>query len=338
MPYTIDDIAAIVTENAVIADSSLIIDYLLIDSRRLVFPAATLFFALHSPRRSGEAFIEELYAAGVKSFVVTKGFDHSTYPEANFLFVDDPLRALQQLAAFHRKQFQIPVVGITGSNGKTIVKEWLYQLLHQDYDIVRSPKSYNSQIGVPLSVWQITPSNTLAIFEAGISEVGEMEFLEAVIQPTIGILTNVGAAHSAGFISKEQKIQEKLKLFTNAYTIVSNNQDLVVNAVISTKDKDKLFIWGNEDADLQIINIEKKDSKSNITGRFKGRDISISIPFTDNASVENAITCWSLLLYLGLEDDVIKQRMLQLQSVEMRLQLKKAINNCSLINDSYSND
>ncbi|HSU52071.1 MAG TPA: Mur ligase family protein, partial [Segetibacter sp.] len=338
MPYTIDDIAAIVTENAVIADSSLVIDYLLIDSRRLVFPAATLFFALHSQRRSGEAFIDELYAADVKSFVVTKGFDHSTYREANFLFVDDPLRALQQLAAFHRKQFQIPVVGITGSNGKTIVKEWLYQLLHQDYDIVRSPKSYNSQIGVPLSVWQISSSNTFAIFEAGISEVGEMEFLEAVIQPTIGILTNVGAAHSAGFISKEQKIQEKLKLFTNAYTIVSNNQDLVVNAVISTKDKDKLFIWGNEDADLQIINIEKKDSKSNITGRFKGRDISISIPFTDNASVENAITCWSLLLYLGLEDDVIKQRMLQLQSVEMRLQLKKAINNCSLINDSYSND
>lgn len=338
MPYTVKDISEIISEEAVIADDSIVIDHLLIDSRRLVFPSATLFFALHSPRRRGEIFVEELYNAGVKSFVVTKHFDHSKFREANFLFVDDPLRALQKVAAFHRKQFQIPVIGITGSNGKTIVKEWLYQLLHHDYNIVRSPKSYNSQIGVPLSVWQMNASNDLAIFEAGISEVGEMDFLEAIIQPTIGILTNVGAAHSAGFINKEQKINEKLKLFQRAYTIVSNNQDTVINAVISKTDKSKLFIWGNGDANLKVIDVEKVGGCTKITALFSGKMLTISIPFTDTASIENAITCWSLLLYLKVDNEVISQRMQQLQSVEMRLQLKKANNNCSIINDSYSND
>lgn len=338
MPYTIKKIADIIAEDAVIANESVVIEHLLIDSRRLVFPAYTLFFALQSPRRNGETFVEELYKAGVRSFVVATGFDHSVFPEANFLFVPNPLRALQNLAAYHRKQFQISVIGITGSNGKTIVKEWLYQLLNEDYNIVRSPKSYNSQIGVPLSVWQMNPANTLAIFEAGISEVGEMEYLERIIQPTIGILTNVGAAHSAGFSSKEQKIKEKLKLFKNAYTIVSNNQDTVINAVISSSDKAKLFIWGDGDADLKIVAVEKQPGESKITAIYKERGISINIPFTDNASVENAITCWSVLLYLKVADDIIASRMQQLQSVEMRLQLKKAINNCSLINDSYSND
>lgn len=338
MPYTVKDISGIISEDAVIADPLLVIDYLLIDSRRLVFPAATLFFALHSSRRNGETFIEELYKAGARSFVVTQSFDHSRFPGANFFFVPDPLRALQKLAAFHRVQFQIPVIGITGSNGKTIVKEWLYQLLNEDYNITRSPKSYNSQIGVPLSVWQLSQTDTLAIFEAGISEVGEMEFLEAIIQPTIGILTNVGAAHSAGFISKEQKVHEKLKLFKNAYTIVSNNQDPIINSVISSKDKEKLFIWGDGDADLKIVSVDKDHDESRITAQHNDRIISISIPFTDNASVENAITCWSLLLYLGIHDEVIAERMQQLESVEMRLQLKKGINNCSLINDSYSND
>lgn len=338
MPYSIKDISEVINADAVIADPSSVVDHLLIDSRRLVFPATTLFFALKSSRRNGGTFIDELYKAGVKSFVVSKSFDHSKFSGANFLFVEDPLRALQQLAAFHRAQFQIPVIGITGSNGKTIVKEWLYQLLSEDYNIVRSPKSYNSQIGVPLSVWQMSESNTLAIFEAGISEPGEMEFLEKVIQPAIGILTNVGAAHSAGFSSKEEKVREKLKLFKNAYTIVSNNQDEVINSVIATKAKDKLFIWGDGDADLKITHVEKKQVESYIAAEHHGKSICISIPFTDNASVENAITCWSVLLYLQVGDELISKRMRQLQSVEMRLQLKKAINNCTLINDSYSND
>jgi alanine racemase len=338
LPYTIRDIAPVISFDASLATPSLVIEHLLIDSRRLVFPEATLFFALESNRRSGGLFIEELYKAGVKSFVVTNHFDQSGCPGANFLIVDDPLRALQKLAAFHRAQFHIPVIGVTGSNGKTIVKEWLYQLLNEDFNIVRSPKSYNSQIGVPLSVWQMNGSNTLAIFEAGISEPGEMSFLRAIIQPTIGILTNVGAAHSTGFSSKEEKVLEKLKLFENAYTIVSNNQDPVINAVLTIKDKGRLFIWGSGDADLKILAVEKNNTGSEITAGYKDRTVSISIPFNDNASVENALTCWSLLLYLQIEDAVIRKRMHQLQSVEMRLQLKKAINNCLLINDSYSND
>ncbi|GEO07715.1 bifunctional UDP-N-acetylmuramoyl-tripeptide:D-alanyl-D-alanine ligase/alanine racemase [Segetibacter aerophilus] len=338
MPYSIQEISGVISDDAIIADAATTIEFLLIDSRRLVFPESTLFFALSSPRRNGETFIEELYKSGVKSFIVSRNFDASNFTTANFLFVDDPLRALQKLAAFHRKQFQIPVVGITGSNGKTIVKEWLYQLLQDDYNIVRSPKSYNSQIGVPLSVWQLNETHTLAIFEAGISEVGEMDALEEIIQPTIGILTNVGAAHSAGFASKEQKVKEKLKLFHRAYTIVSNNQDTVINSVISQRKKEDLFIWGSGDADLKIVDIEKTAKQSVIAAIYSGRTVSISIPFTDNASVENAITCWSLLLYLHVDEEVIKKRMLRLQSVEMRLQLKRGINNCSIINDSYSND
>ena len=338
MPYTIQDISEIIGEGAVLSQPSQVIDYLLIDSRRLVFPSATLFFALQSSRRNGESFIEELYEAGVRSFVVSKFFDPRPFQEANFLYAEDTLRALQKLAAFHRKQFQIPVIGITGSNGKTIVKEWLHQLLQGDYNIVRSPKSYNSQIGVPLSVWQMNEAHTLAIFEAGISQPGEMDFLESVIQPTIGILTNVGAAHSAGFASKEEKIREKWKLFKNAFVIISNNQDPVITSVIQSQDKQKLFVWGDDNADLQILNIEKRKQRSIITAKYNNLAVSIYIPFTDNASVENAITCWSVLLFLGIDNKLIEQRMKQLQPVEMRLQLRKGINNCSIINDSYSND
>ncbi len=338
MQHSIKDISEIIGEDSILAQPALIIENLLIDSRRLVFPLGTLFFALQSERRNGEVFIKELYKAGVRSFVVTKTFDYSPYTEANFLPVKNPLSALQKLAAYHRMQFHIPVIGITGSNGKTIVKEWLYQLLHTDYNIVRSPKSYNSQIGVPLSVWQMSEANTLAIFEAGISQPGEMYSLESIIQPTIGVLTNVGAAHSAGFKNKEQKVREKFKLFKNAPVIISNNQDPLITSVLNDKEKGRLFIWGDDNADLRIKKIEKKENKIFITATYSNRAVAVSIPFTDNASVENAITCWSVLLFLGVENKSIEQRMKLLQPVEMRLQLKKGINNCSIINDSYSND
>lgn len=338
MQYTIKDIAGIISENAIIAQPSLIIDNLLIDSRRLVFPSGTLFFALQSERRNGEDFIEELYKAGVRSFVVSNAFNNGLYPEANFLPVADPLRALQQLAAHHRRQFDIPVIGITGSNGKTIVKEWLYQLLQTDYSIVRSPKSYNSQIGVPMSVWQMNASHTLAIFEAGISQPGEMDFLENIIHPTIGILTNIGAAHAAGFVNQEEKLREKWKLFKNASLIIYNNKKGIISSVITNNEQHKVFTGGDVNADLLITNIKKKDRESSVCADYKNEPISITIPFTDNASADNAITCWSVLLLLNIDNKTIQQRMLQLQSIEMRLQLKKAINNCSLINDSYSND
>ncbi len=186
MPYTIRNISEVLAAEALLPQPALVIDHLLIDSRRLIFAESTLFFALQTPRQNGEAFITELYKAGVRNFVTTENFNVAAFSNANFLFVKEPLRALQKIAAYHRSQFSIPVIGITGSNGKTIVKEWLYQLLQADYNIVRSPKSYNSQIGVPLSVWQMNHSHTLAIFEAGISEPDEMDHLEAIIRPGVG--------------------------------------------------------------------------------------------------------------------------------------------------------
>lgn len=339
MPYLIRDIAQIIGEEAIIADPLIEIDNLLVDSRRLVFPATTLFFSLQTERRNGEIFIEELYKAGVRCFVVTYTFNTSPFPFANFLRVDSPLSALQKLAAYHRKQFSYPVIGITGSNGKTIVKEWLYQLLNNDYNIVRSPKSYNSQIGVPLSVWQMNASHTIGIFEAGISQPEEMDSLERIIQPTIGILTNVKSAHSAGFVTKEAKFKEKWKLFKNSAVITCNNQEPLVASVIKQQVSNTHFTWGDETADLYIKNIDKKATVTTICAIYKHHhQLSINIPFTDNASIENAITCWCLLLFLRVGNDAIAKRMQQLQPVEMRLQLKKADNNCSVINDSYSND
>jgi len=206
--YTIHHIAQIIKADAVIVHDS-VIENLLLDSRKVFAPASSLFFALRGPRRDGHQFIADLFKRGVMNFVVDRQMEIRDYPEANFLKVHDSLEALQLLAAHHRRQFSIPVIGITGSNGKTIVKEWLYQLLHQDYTIVRSPKSYNSQIGVPLSVWQMNKQHTLAIFEAGISRPGEMEKLQKIIQPTIGVLTNIGEAHSEGFSSLQERKQIK---------------------------------------------------------------------------------------------------------------------------------
>lgn len=213
-------IATIIQTKAPPADNRMV-QYLLTDSRKLLFPDTTLFFAISGPRRDGHAFIPELYDRGLRSFVVHTSFHEvASYPDASFLIVKDVLKALQQLAAFHRSQFHVPVIGITGSNGKTIVKEWLYQLLNADLQIVRSPRSYNSQIGVPLSVWQLQSMHTLAIFEAGISEPGEMDTLQQIIQPTIGIWTNLGTAHNEGFPGEREKALEKAKLFKEADVLV----------------------------------------------------------------------------------------------------------------------
>ena len=190
--------------------------HLLTDSRRIYAPSHSLFFALKGERRDGHQFIAEAYASGLRNFVIAEEMPFTDFPGANFLTVKDTLSALQELAAFHRSQFSIPVIGITGSNGKTIVKEWLYQLMHEDLSIVRSPRSYNSQLGVPLSVWLMNEHHQLAIFEAGISRKGEMEKLERIIQPTIGVLTSLGTAHSEGFDSMLEKANEKRILFRQA--------------------------------------------------------------------------------------------------------------------------
>jgi Alr-MurF fusion protein len=303
--YSISHIAAIINaEASIVADQP--VEELLLDSRKVFSPAVSLFFALKSQRRNGHQFIADLYKKGVRNFVVSETVEKAACPEANVLFVKDTLVALQQLAAHHRNQFGIPVVGITGSNGKTIVKEWLYQLLHTDYNIVRSPKSYNSQIGVPLSVWQMDEQHTLGIFEAGISQSGEMEKLEKIIQPTIGVLTNIGQAHSEGFTSLSEKEKEKRKLFVNAEL----------------------------PADISIKDIKKAISTTSITTD----ESSIEIPFTDDASVQNAITCWKVMRHLGYNEAVIADRMKRLLPVNMRLELKKGINHCAIINDSYSAD
>ena len=348
MSYSISHITRIISaESTIVSDT--IIEHLLTDSRRTYSPASSLFFATKGIRRDGHQFIPDLYKRGVRNFVISRPILMADFPEANFLAVKDTIAALQQLAAYHRRQFNIPVIGITGSNGKTIVKEWLYQLLHPDYHIVRSPKSYNSQIGVPLSVWQMNKQHTLAIFEAGISQPGEMENLQKIIQPTIGLITNIGEAHSEGFANNEQKVTEKIKLFKEAAQVVFGyNNQLVLKSVQEWKNEKipasdnepfTLFGWGeSEDAWLQITDLKKDTSSTSIIG-FIGRQTQhIDIPFTDNASIENAVSCWCVLRILNVSQPVIESRMKNLQPVNMRLELKKGINNCSVINDSYSAD
>lgn len=343
--YTISQITNIINATVVQQQEDAVIEHILFDSRKLLFPHTSLFFALGGPRRLGSSFIRELYEKGVVNFVVDESVivDRQVFGKANFLQVKNVLQALQSLAQYHRQQYTLPVIGITGSNGKTIVKEWLYQLLHNNYNIVRSPKSYNSQIGVPLSIWQINNQHTLGIFEAGISRPGEMQQLEKMIAPSIGVFTNIGEAHSEGFKSTEQKINEKLQLFTNSGLLICGIDNPLVKKAARdlAKNNLRLFTWGsNEEANLQIINIDKKEHHTTITGLNKQEDkkITITIPFTDNAYIENAITCWCVLLCLGITAEQIEEGMALLRAVEMRLELKKGINHCSIINDSYSAD
>ena len=352
--YTISQIEQTIKADWVQQYNDATIEHILLDSRKLLFPSTSLFFALDGPRRTGSSFIEELYQKGVYNFVVDERLatdEWALYPNANFLQVKDVLNAVHVLVAHHRKQFTIPVIGVTGSNGKTIVKEWLYQLLNDDFNIVRSPKSYNSQIGVPLSVWQINATHTLGIFEAGISQPGEMQRLEKIIEPTIGVFTNIGEAHSEGFLNIRQKINEKLKLFMHSELLIYNADDADINGAVSifasnvrSNDHFQLFSWSKKTrATLQITSITKMDDRTIIAAndqRAKNIDrfVTITIPFIDEAAIENAITCWCVLLHLNIPDEVIAEKMLQLRSVEMRLELIQGINNCSIINDSYSSD
>ncbi|MEI6184782.1 MAG: Mur ligase family protein, partial [Bacteroidota bacterium] len=334
MSYTIKQIAAI-TGAEMSAQSEVIIDHLLTDSRKIILPKSSLFFALKSARRNGQEFIEEVYERRVRCFVVEKGFDYTAFPDAVFLLVDDVLESLQELAAHHRSEFNYPVIGITGSNGKTIVKEWLNELLEEDYKIIRSPRSYNSQIGVPLSVWEMNQQHTLAIFEAGISTTNEMATLESVIRPSIGILTNIGSAHSEGFKDEQEKLSEKIKLFSEAEYVVAEYGIIPANTLHS-----KQFTWSfsNAAADIYIASVEKKSTKTGLTIVYQQHPFDITIPFSDDASISNAVTCISLMVLLSYDIKTIESKLQLLKSVEMRLQLKTGVNNCFLINDSYSND
>ena len=347
--YTVSQIAAVIKAKTFSENVDVAIEHILLDSRKLLFPATSVFFALEGPRRKGSLFIPELYHKGVRCFVVDEIFteaDVLDFPDADFLQVPDVLQALQLLTSFHRQQFNLPVIGITGSNGKTMVKEWLYQLLQNDFNIVRSPKSYNSQIGVPLSVWQINAEHTLGIFEAGISQPDEMQKLAKIIAPTIGVITGIGEAHGEGFLNIRQKINEKLKLFVKSELLIYCADDPDINEAVNTfknnvraGDEFELFSWSKkETATLQIISIETGTAQTTINAQWKDAPVNFSIPFTDEASIENAITCCCVLLHLGTGIETIAERMLQLRAVEMRLELKQGINNCSVINDSYSAD
>lgn len=311
---------------------------LLFDSRRLVMPARTIFFAIETEKNDGHRFIPELIQKGVRNFVVTHDLKEFTaYSECNFLQVADSVMALQQIAAAHRQRFSTPVVGITGSNGKTIVKEWLSQMLSEKFNLVASPNSYNSQIGVPCAVWSLKDIHQLAIFEAGISRPQEMERLETVIKPNIGILTNITSAHAQYFQNDEQKLNEKLLLFKNCGTIIyCCDNRLINNALLNDSFSHKLKLsWGkNPFAHYKITNQYVKDFQTFITLN----ENEFAIPFVDAASVENAIHCIVLMLHFNFSPKYINQRLALLAPIAMRMEVKEAINQSIVINDTYSLD
>ncbi len=336
MTYTIQHIADILGLKGDFPDQP--VSELLFDSRKLRHPETSLFFALKGGRRHGQLFVPELYRLGLRFFVVDDDVVESNYPGAFFLKVNDSLQALQQLAAWHRHQFSYPVVGITGSNGKTIVKEWLYQALHRHMRVTRSPRSYNSQIGVPLSIWQMDASHELAIIEAGISAPGEMARLEEMIRPDIGVLTNIGEAHDEGFDSQEQKIREKLKLFDRCPLLIGRHQDLA-SYRNSLEPGRTIITWGwKNEGDWTVKKLEKHRLGTRIWLCPGSGEYEWEIPFSDDASIENAITCFIALQQLGLPVEEISESMRHLQQVDMRLQLVQGINHCHIINDSYSAD
>jgi alanine racemase len=319
------------------------INSLLIDSRSFIEPLGTLFIALVTSKNDGHRYIPELYQKGVRLFMVNEEHqDFKSFEDAIFIIVKDTLEGLQQLAKWHREHFKLSVLAVTGSNGKTIVKEWLYQLLSPDKNIVRSPRSYNSQVGVPLSVWQLDKTDELAIFEAGISQPGEMETLQEIIQPTIGIFTNIGEAHSLNFKNQEQKVIEKLKLFKEVETLIYCKDHTVIDEAIKDSKaiyKTKLFTWSKKaNTDLHIQKIKVIGNETDITASYSKKIISIKIPFTDEASIENAIHCWAYLLLTGIANDVIWERMGHLQPVAMRMEMIMGANNCTVINDVYNSD
>lgn len=329
---------------------------LLTDSRKVAIAHETIFFAIKGQRQDGHDFIKSLYNKGVRYFIVEdedatvrQFLKAEEAKDAKFLLVKNSIRALQELAAHHRKQFKLPVIAITGSNGKTIIKEWLSQLLSDSFQIIKSPKSYNSQIGVPLSVWEISEEHTLAIFEAGISQPGEMEYLEPIIQPNIGIFTNLGSAHDEGFKDRLEKATEKAKLFENCKFLISRDIYSAVNtAILHLKERNgdpHFFGWTTQDVSLYPSAIDMRYLDPNLGGVNVGlydphtdQKLNFHLPFSNPAHVENCLHCIVTMLLFEYKEDEIQQRINKLKAVEMRLELKQGIFNCSLIDDTYNND
>jgi len=347
MNYKFSEISQIIEaeKTRLLQDGS--IYFILTDSRKVFLNEGTMFVAISSKKNNGHKYIEEVYKKGIRNFLVEfSSFlvdECEKYPKANFLFVQNSLKALQKIAAFHRQRFNIPLVAITGSNGKTMAKEWLHQALQPFGQITKSPKSYNSQLGVPLSLLLIDDNTDLAIIEAGISMMNEMEKLQEIIQPSIGIITNIGDAHQENFISYEQKANEKLKLFKNCHTVFFPADNAFIEKNIRTlleEGKTKFYKWSiiNKTADLFIQRIIKSNTSTNIIGVFENQIKEILIPFTDQASIENCILVWLFLLWRKMDDMKIYESMLSLTPIEMRLELLEGIGNCTLINDCYNAD
>jgi alanine racemase len=343
MNYSIDEFTAAIGAKR-FGNSHCFVSHVSIDSRSVTSGVGLAFFALVGDRFNGHRFIGELYAnSGVRVFVVSdKNAIDEKFTDATFLLVDSSQKSLQQLAAYHRSKFTYPVIGITGSNGKTIVKEWLAQLLSYDRRVVRSPKSFNSQVGVPLSVLQMDDHFDMGIFEAGISQSGEMEHLQPMVKPQIGIFTNLGSAHQENFGSLQEKCTEKIKLFSQVETLIYCSDHEIIDTLahdLKSKAGVKLFTWGSNDkADIKIQGKEIRGLSTTLSLRINNELQGLTIPFSDSASIENAMHTITLMVLLGIPLETIAQRVHQLQPVAMRLELKEGRNGCTIINDSYNSD
>ncbi len=340
--YSAHDISAIQGVKRFGAVNNQVVRHLLIDSRKLISPVDSIFFAIRTTSNDGHLYIDELYAKGVRLFVVSSLPDTSQYPEATFFLTDDVVGVLQSIAASHRKLFSFPVIAITGSNGKTIVKEWLYHLLQPVVEIARSPRSFNSQLGVPLSIWQMGSQHQLAIIEAGISKKGEMSKLFDVIHPTIGLITNLGAAHAEGFATDAEKLEEKLKLFNEVQTLVYCKDHLLIRNYLeghaALKSAKQLISWGvDPTADIVLKQVRQFPHSSMLHIQYRGKAIAFEIPFVDRIAIENAMHCFALTVALDLDETVV-DRMKTLPSLSMRLEMKEGQHQSILINDSYNAD
>lgn len=342
MSYSLEKIASLIGAHC-FGEGEAQIDWILNDSRSLAFPESTLFFALRSQRNDGHKYIPDLYRRGVRNFVVANLPENyeQKYSDAHFLRVVSPLKALQRLAERHREEYDLPVVGVTGSNGKTVVKEWLYQLLSGSRNVTRSPRSYNSQVGVPLSVWLLNSRSEVGVFEAGISQPGEMSALRAIIQPTIGVMTNLGPAHQENFSSLQEKCLEKLSLFKDCKVVVYEADDPVVSECVDQAMlKGDHLAWSRRDPNspLFIRDVRKEETFTTVNYTYLGTDGSYTLPFVDEASIQNSIHCLAVCLYLRLSAADIAARMSRLEPVAMRLEVKQGVRGCTLINDSYNSD
>lgn len=343
MRYTLKEIHARTGGTLSGIDSDRLLQYPVFDSRRISNPALSLFFALEGNGRSGSEFVQHAYDRGIRHFVVPDGFNIQAYPEASFIEHDDVLLALQKLASAHRKSFTGPVVGITGSNGKTIVKEWLFQLLGKEFQAYRSPRSYNSQVGVAISILGIESWHKMAIIEAGISRPGEMEKLHAMIRPSLAICTHLGSAHDEGFADRLGKAREKSMLFRNADVVIypfdSEEVRSVVNELRTSQPMTRFMSWGRQEgSSYRILQELPGTGKMEILFRYRGSEHKIEIPFTDKASVENAMSCLLTLSAFERWDHDHVEAFRSLEPLENRLAFTEGKNGNYLVNDSYSND